>query len=143
LASATRSHGIAYDRKCLFARLPVGHDVVGAVEVAAVDFGDRDELVDVERVGALDLNGFDLLGLYLDILTLGNLVAAALVVLVDDLAADLIYHLLAQAMAGLAVDLVEVGLLGLARGGVEADGAARRSSMRIGTCRTRRPVIEG
>ena len=42
-------------------------------------------------------------------LAAGQLIAAALVVLVDDTACFLVHHLLAQAVAGLAVDLVEAG----------------------------------
>ena len=72
-------HGIADNGERLLAGLAVRHDVIGAVEVALVDLIDGHELVDVERVRALDLDGLDLLGLDLDVLALGDFVAATLV----------------------------------------------------------------
>ena len=119
-------HGVADDGEGLLAALAVRHDVVGPLVVALVDLLLRHELVDVDGVRALELDRVDLLGLDLDVLALGELVAPSLVVLVDGLAGLLIDHLLAQAVAGLAVDLVEVRLLGL---------AGRRDRARPGTSR--------
>jgi len=47
-----------------------------------------------------------------------------------DLARDLIHHLLAQAMAGPPVDLVEMGLFCIARGGIEGDRAGDEKSFK-------------
>jgi len=64
-------------------------------------------------VRARDLDSFQFLRLDLDILAARQFVTAALVVLVDDLARLLVDHLLAQAVAGLSVDLVEIGFVAL------------------------------
>jgi hypothetical protein len=69
-------HGIADHREGLFPGLAVRHDVVGPVEVAPVDLLDGHELGNVKRMRALDPDGLHLLGLDLDVLTLGHLVAA-------------------------------------------------------------------
>ena len=74
-------HGIADDGERLLAALAVRHDVVGPLVVALVDFLFGHELVDVDGVRALDLDRFELLGLDLDVLAAGQLIAAALVVL--------------------------------------------------------------
>ncbi len=63
-------HGIADDREGLFARLAVGDGVVGAREIPPVDLLDGNERVDVERVGAFNLDRLDLFGLDLDVLAL-------------------------------------------------------------------------
>ena len=72
---------------------------------------------------AFDLDGLKLLRLNLDILAVRQFVAAPLVVLVDDAACFLVDHLLAQPVAGLAVDLVKACFLRLGRGRVERYGA--------------------
>ena len=76
-------HGVADDREGLLAALAVRRDVVGTLVVALVDLLFGHELVDVDGVRALELDGFQLLGLDLDVLALGDLVAAPLLVLVD------------------------------------------------------------
>ena len=77
--SALVLHGVADDGEGLLAALAVRHDVIGPLVVALVDLLLGHELVDVDRVRALELDGVDLLGLDLDVLALGELVAAALV----------------------------------------------------------------
>ena len=124
-------HGVADDGECLLAALAVRHDVVGPLVVALVDLFFGHELVDVDGVRALELDGVDLLGLDLDVLALGQLVAPALVVLVDDPPGLFVDHLLAQAVAGLAVDLVEAGLLGLAGGRIERDRAGHERELEV------------
>ena len=102
-------HRVADDGERFLAALGVGYDVVRPLVVTLVDFLFGNELVDIDGVGALDLDRIELLRLDLDVLAAGELIAAALVVLVDDTACFLVDHLLAQAVAGLAVDLVEIG----------------------------------
>jgi hypothetical protein len=104
-------HGVADDREGLFAGLAIWHDVVGTLVVALVDLVLGHELVDLDHVRVLELDGVNLLGLDLHVLALGYFVAAALVVRVHRAAGFLIDHLLAQPVAGLAVDLMEPGLL--------------------------------
>ena len=58
------------------------------------------ETVDLDHVGALDLDGFEFLVLDDQILPLGDLVAAALVLGIDRLASFLIDELLTQPIAG-------------------------------------------
>jgi hypothetical protein len=70
---------------------------------------------DVDRVGALELDGLELVLVDLDIFPLAQLVAAAFVGLVDHLADLLVDHLLAQPIAGALVDLVEMRPLGPGR----------------------------
>jgi hypothetical protein len=58
-------------------------------------------------VVAFDRNGVDLIVLDENVLVLGDLVAAALLAGLDRLARDIVDELLAQPVAGLAVDLPE------------------------------------
>jgi hypothetical protein len=111
-------HCVADHGEGFFAGLAVRRDIVGAIEVAPVDLVDGHELINIKRVGALDLDGLDLLGLDLDVLALGDLIPAGLIFFIDDLARDLVHHLLAKAVASLAVYLMKVRLFGLARGAV-------------------------
>ena len=70
-------------------------------------------------------------GLDLDVFALGKRIAAALVILLDDLSRFLVDHLLPQAVAGLAIDLVEVGFLGLARRRVERNRAGHERELEV------------
>ena len=81
--------------------------------------------------GALDLDRFQLLGLDLDVFALAEFVAAALVSLSTTLAGLFVHHLLAQPVAGLAVDLVKMRFLGLAGGGIERDGTGHQRQLEI------------
>jgi hypothetical protein len=90
------THGVADDRKRLLGDRLVGGDIIRCVEEALVDLEARHEAVDFDRMGALDLDGFEFLVLDHEVLPLGDLVAAALVFRVDRLAGLLIDELLAQ-----------------------------------------------
>ena len=124
-------HRVADDGERFLSALGVGYDVVRPLVVALVDFLFGNELVDIDGVRALDLDRIELLRLDFHVLAAGQLIAAALVVLVDDTACFLVDHLLAQAIAGLAVDLVETGLLGLARSRIEGDRAGHQRELEI------------
>jgi hypothetical protein len=50
----------------------------------------------------------------LDILAAGQFITAAFLIAIDNLPGPFIHHLLAEPVAGLTVDLMKVGLLGLA-----------------------------
>src|SRR5207253_3156803 len=94
-------------------------DVIGAVEVALVDLVARYKTVDVDGVVALDLNRLQFFRLDLDILSLAHLIAAALLVALDDVAGLDVDHLLLQPVAGLPVDHVETGLLDAGSGRIK------------------------
>ena len=70
------------------------------------------EAVDLDDVGALDLDRFDFRILCDEVLALGDLVAAALVLGSNRLAGLFIDELLAQAIAGGLIDLPECNALG-------------------------------
>jgi hypothetical protein len=110
-----RVRGCAYSRKGKHCRIVPGD----ARREVTPHIGMRCEKVDM----ALRLD--------LDILAVAELVAAPLVVLVDDAARLLVCHLLAQAVAGLAVDLVEARLLELGRGRVERQRAGHERELEI------------
>src|SRR5947209_2388822 len=77
-ASATRPLFFMASRMTANASSPtlvLGHDVIRPIEVAPVDLVHRHELLNVQRVGALHLDGFDLLGFDLDVLALGDFIA--------------------------------------------------------------------
>jgi hypothetical protein len=108
-------------RKGLLADRLVGDDIVRSVEEALVDLLARHETVDLGYVGALDLDGFELLVLDDQVLPLGDLVAAALVLGVDGLAGFLVDELLTQPVAGGLVDLPECDALCRRAGGMQCD----------------------
>src|SRR6478735_2785793 len=96
-------HGVADHGKSIDRGLAVGRDIVGMVEIALVDLVARHKALDVDGVVALDLDRFELLRLDLDIFALAQLVAASLLVALDDIAGLGVDHLLLQSVAGLAV----------------------------------------
>ena len=111
------------------AGLAVGRDVIGMVEIALVDLVPRHEAVDVDGVVALDLDRLQLLRLDLDIFALPQLIAAALLVALDDVAGLGVDHLLLQPVAGLLVDHVEAGLFGRRRRRIERDRAGHERKL--------------
>ena len=72
----------------------------------------RHEAVDLDRVGALDLDGVELFIGDDEVFSLGDLVAAGFVYGADRRAGLLIDELLAQAIAGGLVNLAECDALG-------------------------------
>jgi hypothetical protein len=87
-------------RKRLLGDRLVRGDIIRCVEKPLVDLGTGHETIDLDHVGALDLDGVKLLVLDDQVLTLGDLVAAALVLGGDRLAGLLVDELLAQPIAG-------------------------------------------
>ena len=86
----------------------VGDDVVRLVQVPLVDIFGRNEIVDFDGVGALELHGVQLFLFDLDILSFREFVASALMILVDDPTGLFVHHLLPQPMARLGIDLVKM-----------------------------------
>ena len=82
-------------------------------------------------MGALDPDGLELVLVDLDIAPLAQLVAAALLVALDDRAGRFVDHLLAQAVLGLPVDLVEVRLLRRARRRKQLDRAGDQRELQV------------
>src|SRR5260370_19970164 len=109
---ALAAHGLTNDRKGLLPDRLAGHDVIRSVEEALVDLGARHKAVDLDGMGALDLDRFELRILHDEVLALGDLVAAAFVFRGDRLAGLFIDELLAQAIAGGLVDLPKCDALG-------------------------------
>ena len=106
-------HRVPDDSEGFLAALVFRYEVVRALVIALVDVFLGHEFVDVYGVRAFDLDGLELLWLDLDILAVAELIAATFVLLVDDATGVFVHHLLAQAVPGLAVDLVEARLFGL------------------------------
>ena len=109
---ALLAYGLADYSKRLLRHRFVGDDIIRRVEEALVDLLARHETVDLDHMGALDLDGFEFLVLDDQVLPLGDLVAAALVLGADRLTGFLIDELLTQPIAGGLVDLREADALG-------------------------------
>src|SRR2546425_6228921 len=95
-----------------------------AIEEALVYRGVRHKPVDLDGVGALDPDRFELGILNDEVLALGHLVAAAFVLGGDRLAGLFIDELLAQAIAGGLVDLPQGDALGTRAGGMQRNRLA-------------------
>jgi hypothetical protein len=107
-----RARRLANDRKRLLSDRLARGDVIGGIEEALVDLRARHEAVDLDGVGALDLDRVQLGIIDDEVLTLGDLITAAFIFGGDRFAGLLIDELLAQAIAGGLVDLPECDALG-------------------------------
>src|SRR5215216_6941174 len=105
MASRMSAKGLLSDRLA-------GRDVIRGVEETLVDLRARHKAVDLDRVGALNLDRFQLGIIDNEELALGDLVAAAFIFGGDRGAGLFIDQLLAQAIAGGLVDLSECDALG-------------------------------
>ena len=101
------AHCLADDREGLVSNRLVGGDVIGRIEKALIDFRAWHKAINVDRVGALDLDRLQLLIFDEEELAFADLVAPGLIGAVDRFAGLLIDKLLAQPVAGLAVDLAK------------------------------------
>ena len=81
--------------------------VIGRIEKALIDFRAWHKAINVDRVGALDLDRLQLLIFDEEELAFADLVAPSLLGALDRFAGLLIDKLLAQPVAGLAVDLAK------------------------------------
>ena len=112
--------GFADHREGVMADLAVGHEVIGPDQIAVVDIGLRHELVDLDGAGGFQR---DVVEFVLGDLDIG--VGIDLVALHDVVGGDLLagvgidLHVF-DAMAGVAVDLVEADLLGIGGGRKQA-----------------------
>src|SRR6516164_5839619 len=125
------AHGFAHHRKGLLPDRLAGHDIIRAIEEALVDRAVRHKSVDLDGVGALDLDRFELRILNDEVLALGHLVAAAFVLGGGRLAGLFIDELLAQAIAGDLVDLPEGDALGTRAGRMERNRTGDQSQFEI------------
>ena len=97
---------LAQDDEGLLGKVVGRHDIIGLVEIDRVDVAQVDELAEVERLAALQLDALDLLVLEQDIFALRHLIALDDLVAVDR--ADARHHLLIfDPLARRLVDLVE------------------------------------
>src|SRR5262249_33984891 len=106
------AHGLANDREGLVSDRLTGRHVIGGVEEAPVDLPARHKAVDLDGVGAFDLDRIQLGIIHDEVLALGDLIAAAFIFGGDRFAGLLIDELLAQAIAGRLADLPECDALG-------------------------------
>src|SRR5205823_2941314 len=86
-----------------------------------VDLLPRHKAVDLDDMSALDLDSLEFLVFNQEILALGDLVAARLLLGQNRLAGFLVDQLLTQAMAGRLVDLPERDTLRRRAGGMQRD----------------------
>jgi hypothetical protein len=96
------AHRLADHRKGVLPDRIIGGDVIGRIEEALVDLRMRHKAVDVDRVRAGDLDGLQLLIFDEEKLAFADLVAAGLVMSLDDFTGLLVNELLAQPVAGSA-----------------------------------------
>src|ERR1700744_1109637 len=115
-------HRITDDNKRVRACLAVRHNIVWLVEVPFIDILGGDEIVDLYGSRAFQVDGLEFLFVDLHIPSFRKLVAPSLVVTVNDAAGALVDHLLFQTVAGLFIDLMEMGPFGLGRSRIERDG---------------------
>src|SRR5215831_3584274 len=113
------AHGLADDGEGFFRHLVLWHDVIGFVEIDAVDFRHRDELLDVDGVRAFQGDVVELVVVDQDVLAFFDFIALDAILRLDLLARLGIDNLVADAVSGLAVDDVEADALAGAGGGVE------------------------
>ncbi len=113
------AHGFADDGESLLRNLVVGHQVIGFIEVKAIDLGNRHEGFDVDRMRAFQRDLVEFVVLQLDVLVGLDLVALDPIFLVDRLAAFGVDDQIAHPVAGLLVDDVEPDAIARAGGGVE------------------------
>jgi hypothetical protein len=100
------SYGFPDQGECLLADLAIWRDVVGAVQVEFVDLVLGHELIDIDYALALDRDGFEFLGIKLDVIALADLVALAVFF---DQPLDVVTAL-ALAMSALDAQYVELTL---------------------------------
>src|SRR5208337_1412064 len=96
---ALAAHRVADHRKRLQRDLVLRNQIVGAVDVALVDFGFWYEAIDVDRVAALDCYGVQLFVFDAQVKALIDLVAASLVSGFYGIARIFVDQLLAKAVA--------------------------------------------
>src|SRR5262249_25990078 len=108
------------------ADLAVGHEVIGADHIAAVDVAARHEFVDLDGAGRLQRDVVELVLGHLDIGVGIDLVAFDNVLVGHFLAAIRIDLGVFDAVAGLAVDLVEGNFFGIRRRRIKGDRAGHQ-----------------
>src|SRR5262249_5401025 len=126
--AADRNHVLFFDDvadngESVLPHFAVGRYVVRSDVIEFVDFGLRHEFVDLDRPGALEGDRFELVVVNLDILALGDLIALDDVFGFNFFTGVLVDPAIADAIAGLFIDLVETDLLALAGGGEKLDRA--------------------
>src|SRR5690242_3021415 len=107
------ANGFANDREGLLTDFAIRHDVIRIAHIKLVDLLARDELVDIDDVFTFDGDRLELVRFDLDIFAFGDLVALHDLGIVDFIAGFRVDFLIADAMAGLFVDLMEADLFPL------------------------------
>ena len=109
----------------------LGGQVVRRVEIALVDLGARNELLDVDDLRAFQGEVVKLLVLHRHVFVLADLIAPPLVPGLDHLAGDGIDQLLLQAVPGLLADLTEAHPLARCRSREQGDGAGDEGQLQV------------
>jgi hypothetical protein len=113
--------GLADHREGVVADLAVGHEIIGADQIARIDLGAVDELVDLDGARRFQRDVLEFFLRHLDEGVGVDLVALHDVLVGDFLAGVGIDLGVLDAVAGLPVELVEADLLGFRRGRIERD----------------------
>jgi hypothetical protein len=119
---ASIAHDLPDYGKGFLAERLVRHHIIWRVQESLVDLCAGDKAVDLDDMVAFNFDRFQLRILDQEVLSLGDLVAAAFVLRGDRLAGFLVDQLLAQAIAGGLVDLAERDPLGRRRSGLIMPG---------------------
>src|SRR5579862_10052218 len=133
---ADRHHSLGADGfadygECLLSDFTVGHDVIGVRQIEIVDLPLGHELIDFDGALALERDGLKLLRLQGDVIALADLVALDDVRGLHVLAGFSVDLAVADAIAGVAIELVKTDLLAPGRRGEQRDGARNKRELEI------------
>jgi hypothetical protein len=106
---------VADHHKGVLSSLAIRRDVIRTDVVEVVDFRLRDEFVDLDGLGALERNRGKFILVDLDVMTFLDLVALDDLVRRDFLAGPFIDLAIANAIARLAIELIEADLVAICR----------------------------
>src|SRR5215813_13497857 len=109
------AHGLADDRECLVSDLVVGHEIIGLVEIELVHLLALDKGLDLDRVGAFERDFVELLLLQQDVAVAVDLIAFDAVFLRHLRSGVGVDHVVANPIAGFAVDDVETDAIARGR----------------------------
>ena len=125
------AHRLADHREGFGADLVIGHDVVGGVVVDGIDLRARHEMLDLDRMRALDLHVLQFFGFEQDVIVAGDFVAFHAIGGLDEVAGLGVDILLLQPVARIAVHHMEGDALAGARRREHRDGAGDQRQLQV------------